>query len=283
MKFVDAHGHLSFPAYDESRQEVVGRAKASGVSFVVAVGTQSETSLKAVEFAKANPGWAYATVGMHPAHVVPCGHLDKNELLENSKNFEFSKNGENFDTQYYLELLKNPEVVAVGECGLDYYRISEDGQKIKDAQKDIFLRQMELSKKSGKTLMIHCRSAAEDFLEIVSSNKNMLLSDNPGIMHFYTDSTAVASKLLDLGFYFTFGGVITFSRDYDDLVRLIPRDRILTETDCPYVAPAPHRGKINEPSFIPFILKKLAEIRGVEEEFFSEEVIKNFRRVFRID
>jgi TatD DNase family protein len=129
--------------------------------------------------------------------------------------------------------------------------------------------------------MIHCRSAAADFLELIVAHRN-LLPEKPGVMHFYTDSPDIARKLLDLGFYFTFGGVITFVRQYDALINLIPTNRLLTETDCPYVSPAPYRGERNEPSRIPLILQSLADVRGSSPALIANSVLTNTQEVFSL-
>ena len=143
----------------------------------------------------------------------------------------------------------DPKVVAIGECGLDYYRTEDREQRTKDKQKEVFVRHIELACEVGKPLMIHCRDAYDHLVEILNS-KSEILNDPPGIIHFFAGTKEDAKKLLDLGFLFTFGGVITFARDYGEIICFIPMGRILSETDAPYVTPAPYRGKRNEPLYV---------------------------------
>ncbi|MDP2704631.1 MAG: TatD family hydrolase [bacterium] len=177
---------------------------------------------------------------------------------------------------------------------MDYYRTEDSrllrqladsdgqaGQKKKEKQRRVFERHIELSHEVGKPLMIHCREAYGHLVEILNS-KSEILNDPPGIVHFFAGTKEDAKKLLDLGFSFTFGGVITFARDYDEIIRFIPMDRILSETDAPYVTPAPYRGKRNEPAYVIEVVKKLAEIRGISVEQMREQIWENAKRVFRI-
>ena len=275
MRYFDAHGHLSFPAYDADRAEVVFRAKEAGVAGMVTVGTRLDTSQQAVARAKEFPGYVWATIGIHPTHANESTHVDVNELGASGV-----ARAQIFNIDAFKKLAEEPEVVAVGECGLDYYRLDPSDTQSRDAQKKLFLRQLEFAREINKPLMIHCRSAARDFLEIISVHRE-LLPTTPGIMHFYTDSIDIAKKLLDFGFYFTFGGVITFSRQYDELVRLVPSDRILAETDCPYVAPTPHRGKRNEPAYVKLVCAQVARIKRISLEETAQATSANARRLFR--
>lgn len=267
-KFFDAHTHIHFPAYDADREEVFARAKSAGVKMIT-VGTQFSTSLAAVEFAKAHKGDAWATVGFHPAHFSVNWYHDKNE--------QAGAEHEKLDVGMLRELAREPEVVAIGECGLDYFRVKDDESKKR--QKEGFLKQLELAAESKKPLMVHCRSAFGDLIDtLVNCQRSNVKC--PGVVHFFTGTKDDAEKLLDLGFAFTFGGVITFSRDYDEIIKMIPLDRILSETDAPYVAPAPYRGKRNEPAYVVEVVKKLAEIKGVTLEKMAEQTWENAKSVF---
>ena len=278
MKLIDAHTHVHFAAFEKDYREAIQRALDVGVGMVT-VGTQRDTSRQAVEVANEFRG-VWAAVGLHPAHTFHPYH-DPKELGDNIK---LDNQGEDFDYEYYKSLALDPKVVAIGECGLDYFRIKNDEAGIKNKQKDAFIQQIKLAQELNKALMIHCRpskgtdDAYADLLAITSNFKPR----TSNILHFYVGSLAMTKKFVEAGFYFTFGGVITFARDYDEAIKYIPLDRILLETDAPYVAPEPYRGKRNEPSYLIEIAKKLAELKGTSYEKVAEQTLKNSLRVFGI-
>ncbi|OGG39771.1 hypothetical protein A3A21_02350 [Candidatus Jorgensenbacteria bacterium RIFCSPLOWO2_01_FULL_45_25b] len=294
MKYIDCHTHAQFAAFEKDYKEVIGRALDNNV-FLVNVGTQKDTSWRAVDIAHEFPSGVYATVGVHPIHVHASFHDEQElgvsrtdaEVNADSRGSGFTSRAEEFDYEYYKKLAMDDRVVAVGECGLDYYRIEDLGLRIKEKQREVFVKHIELAYEVKKPLMIHCRDAYEDLCETLISNSKFLIS-NPGIVHFFRGTKEDARKLLDMGFYFTFGGVITFVRDYDEIVKCIPMDRILSETDAPYVTPAPYRGKSfggtqgkrNEPAYVIEVVKKLAELKGVSVEDVKDKIWENARRVF---
>lgn len=280
MKFIDAHTHVQFAAFRDDYKEVIERALKAGVA-VVNVGTQKDTSKKAVEVAR-DFDEVYAVVGLHPIHTGK-SFYDADELGDIPGGKGFTTRGEDFDYEYYKDLALDKKVVAIGECGLDYYRIeqSANGKSAIEKQKEVFIKQIELAKEVGKPLMIHCRDAYPDLLEILKENRELLNSE-PGILHFYIGDLVQAKELLKMGFYFTFGGVITFTRSYDEVVKLIPMDRILSETDAPLVAPVPYRGKRNEPVYVIEVVKKLAEIKGVSMDEMATQIWKNAEAIFKI-
>ena len=273
-KFIDCHTHVNFAAFKDDYKETIARAYEAGV-FLVNVGTQKDTSRRAVEMAHEFPNGVYATVGVHPIHTDK-SHHDADELGATDEAVGFTSREEEFDYEYYKKLAMDDRVVAIGECGIDLYRIENQKSKI-TKQRDVFEKHIELAREVKKPLMIHCRSGAPEraspqnvagreaygeLTEILNSNVKTL--NNPsGIIHFFCGAKEEARKLLDLGFYFTFGGVVTFSRDYDEVVKYIPMERILSETDAPYVTPVPYRGKRNEPTYVVEVVKKLAELKGV--------------------
>lgn len=275
MDLFDAHTHVQFFAYDSDREEVIHRALDSGVR-MVNVGTQQDTSRKAVELAEEHEG-VYATVGLHPIHTHKSYH-DAQELGGGDAAKAFTSRGEEFDIEAYRSLATHPKVVAIGECGLDYYRLDEDREVKIEKQKAIFSLQIVLAREVGKPLMIHCRSAFQDLIAILRASSYGL---QPGVIHFFSGTPDEARALLELGYFFTFGGVITFARDYDEAISLIPIDRILSETDAPYVAPVPYRGKRNEPAYVIEVVKKLAELKNVSVEKMAEQIILNAKSVFK--
>jgi len=276
MRFFDAHTHVQFTAFGSDYKEVIERALAASVG-IVNVGTQKDTSVRAVAIADEYEDDVYATVGLHPIHTEKSYH-DEQELGGGEAAKSFTSHGEKFDYDYYKKLALNEKVVAIGECGLDYYRLTEE---TKEQQAEAFIKQIELAKEVQKPLMIHCREAFSDLICILQTT-HCKLQTNVGIVHFFSGTKDDARKLLDLGFSFTFGGVITFTRDYDEVIKFIPADRILSETDAPYVAPAPYRGKRNEPVYVIEVVKKLAEIKEVEFEEMRERILENAKRIFTL-
>lgn len=279
IKYFDAHTHAHFSAFKDDWREVIQRALDQGVG-LINVGTQRDTSRVAVETARAFPEGVYAAVGLHPVHTDKSFH-DAQELGAEDDAKGFTSRGEEFDAAYYKELALDPKVVAIGECGLDYFRIEGDVDQKKLRQKQAFEAQILLAHEVQKPLMIHCRDAFADLIEVLAEHRAQLAAE-PGVIHFFTGTAGDASRLLDLGFSFTFGGVVTFARDYDDVLRAMPLDRVLSETDAPYVTPAPYRGKRNEPAYVVEVVRKLAEVKSVSVEEMSAATLANARRIFGV-
>ena len=280
-KFFDVHTHVPFAAFKGEEDAVIRRALDAGV-WMINVGTQKDTSLATVETARKYPEGVWATVGLHPVHTEVSYH-DAKELgaapSEASAKEGFTSRGEEFDYDYYLNLAKDPKVVGIGECGLDYYRLTDE---TKEKQKKVFLEQMRLSQEVQKPLMIHCRKAFPDLISVLTTNDFRLTTGSPGIIHFFSGTKENAEALLSMGFSFSFGGVITFASDYDEVVRYIPLDRIVLETDAPYVTPVPYRGKRNEPAYVVEVAKKLAEIKAATLDEVAGKTFGNARRVFKV-
>ncbi len=279
MKYFDAHTHVQFVAYNDDRRETILRAKEAGVGMNV-VGTQIDTSRAAVALAQRYEG-VWATIGLHPIHTSKSYH-DARELGEGNK--EFTSRGEVFDMAAYEALGRDPKVIAVGECGLDYFRLEEN---TKDVQRDAFIQQIELANKLQKPLMLHIRPALQslgvggnaynDALEILKEHAKV-----KGDVHFFAGDWATAKKFLDFGFTLSFTGVLTFTQDYDEVVRNAPLDMLLSETDAPYITPIPFRGKRNESAHIPLVVRRISEIRGQDFDKVAFQIMENARRVFQI-
>jgi len=280
MQFFDAHTHVQFSAFDADRGEVLARAATAGVG-MVNVGTQATTSAAAIALAEKNEN-IYAAIGLHPIHTSKSYH-DEAELGGGEGAKAFTSRGEIFDAAVYRALALNPKTVAIGECGLDYFHFNEDESREEQIkkQKAAFLAQMALSRDVRKPLMIHCRNAFDDLIAMLAAHRE-LLNAEPGVIHFFTGTVADARALLDLGFSFTFGGVVTFARSYDEVVKFIPTDRILSETDAPYLAPVPYRGKRDEPAYVVETVKKLAELKSITVDEMAAQILANARRVFHI-
>lgn len=256
--FIDSHTHAQSEQFDLDRDEVIKRSLDNGVGMINA-GADLESSRKAIELAEKYNSAIWATVGIHPTEQI-------NPDLSAIKEIE--------------GLAENKKVVGIGECGLDYFRLKKEEDKI--FQKNLFEEHIKISNRVKKPLVIHCREAFVDVISILKSNKGNLL-ENPGILHFFTGNLDDAEKLLDLNFSFTFGGLVTFNRDFDEIIRYIPSDRILIETDAPFVAPKSHRGQRNEPLYIKEVLSAISQIKGVNEDEFGEIVLANSKKVFGLD
>ncbi|MEK7586062.1 MAG: TatD family hydrolase [Patescibacteria group bacterium] len=282
-KYIDIHSHVNFKAFDEDRDEVIKRALDSD-TWIINVGTQLGTSKKAVEMANQYEEGVYAIIGLHPIHTGASYH-DEKELGEGG--VEFTSRGESFDKDAYLELCKDKKVVAIGECGLDYFRCTPESI---EKQKKDFIKQIELANEVGKPLMLHIRNnekaelmegapkapnAYKDALELLKQYSKV-----KGDVHFFAGSLNIAKEFVDFGFTLSFTGVITFTKDYDEVIRNTPLDMIMSETDAPYVAPVPYRGKRNEPVYVQEVAKKIAEIKGLSESEVAKAIIINAKRVF---
>lgn len=273
LLLVDSHAHVQFTAYDGDREAVMQRALELNIG-MVNVGTQYSTSADAIRLAGQYADGVWATAGFHPNHLDAESHHDAQELRK--------RNEEVFDYEKLLELARHPKVVAVGECGLDYHRIENHESGIKERQREIFKKQIELALEVDKPLVIHCRNAFGDLVPILDSYFMIHASRPNGVVHFFSGSWKDAERLLGLGFYLGFGGVITFARDYNEVITKVPIDRILVETDAPYVAPVPYRGKRNEPAYIIETAKKIAELRGVALEEVATVTTANAKAVLGI-
>lgn len=248
MKLFDAHCHLQMPQFDADRQDVLARMQEAGMGGLI-IGVDYETSRAGLELAKAHD-FLFAAVGLHPN----------------------DNPNEQFDTDAYEALARDPKVVAMGECGLDYFRSSGEGQK------ERFEAHIALAKKLNKALIVHCRDAHEDCSSILQ--KTGISEFVPVIIHFATLTAAQAQTYLDLGCYLSFPGPVTFTDMYDDSIRLCPLDRLLIETDAPFAAPAPHRGKRNEPAYVIEVARKIALVQGVSVEEVTSAAVKNAQGAF---
>ena len=289
-QFIDVHGHIQFPIFDTDRAEIIKRAELSGVK-MIAVGTQATTSKRAIEIAKEFPNNVWATVGFHPNHAIDPKVADGGVGWHHDSNEQVNTEPENFDIKILRDLAMDSKVVAISECGFDLFR-DETSLKI---QEYIFSEQASLARELNKPLMMHCRpskgtdNAYEYALEVL---KDRSFNSLPKIMHFYAGSLEMAKKLVGLGFYFTFGGVITFlpgrsqakagAKSYDEILKYLPIDRIFTETDCPYVAPQNHRGKRNEPAYVVETVQKLAETKGLDFNDMVSKIYQNSVEIFKL-
>jgi TatD DNase family protein len=282
IKYIDTHAHLNLSAFNDDVETVAKRCAAEGVT-VINVGTKESTSKKAVELAQQYEHM-YAIIGLHPIQTVP-GRHDEEETGEGAK--PFTSKGESFNKAFYDELVKQPKVVGVGECGFDYWHTTPDSFA---TQEENFIAQIQFANEHNLPLMIHTRgpkpgeksptgrSVYVDVYETLSQYAKV-----PFNVHFYAGTIQEAEKFFELGGTVSFTGVITFAKVYEDVVRAMPLNRIHAETDCPYVAPVPHRGKRAEPWMVEEIYKKIAAIRGEDEEIVKMQLIKNTEHLYKIN
>lgn len=276
MKYIDIHSHIHEREFEKDLEAVLSRMRQRGVA-VITVGTHLASSKKAVALAEEHTrmieSGAYpdiwATVGVHPTDVAT----------------------ENVDDEAFAKMAAHPRVVAIGECGLDYYRAKNLDDREKKRQRDIFEQQIELAVEADKPLMLHCRSASKpgedgsahaEAIDILKSKKRDHGGKLRGNVHFFTDTIETAQKYFDLDFTISFTGVITFTSQYDDVVRYAPATHLMTETDCPFASPAPYRGQRNEPAYVVEIAKHIALLRGEPEELIAEQLVMNAQRVFKL-
>ncbi|MEK7618772.1 MAG: TatD family hydrolase [Patescibacteria group bacterium] len=265
MKFIDTHAHIQFAAYDDILDKVLADA-AEHETGVIVVGCEQESSEAAVALVKDRPG-LWAAVGQHPTDT-----------------------GLPFDIKKFRELAEYEKVVAVGECGLDYYRL--DGSEVLrleviEKQKELFEAQITLAHERNVPLIIHCRDAHPDMIAILLKRFSTP-SSHPhppkehGVLHCFTGTVADAQSYLDLNFLISFTGIITFADQYDDVVRRVPLEKMLIETDSPFLTPKPHRGKKNHPSYVRFVAERIAEIKGVSTDEVARQTTENARRLFHL-
>jgi len=277
---IDTHSHINFNAYKDDGDEVIKRTLKENI-WLINVGAQYSTSQRAVEYAEKYKEGVYAAVGLHPSHICQ----NKSETSEENREIE------KFNQEKYRKLLENPKVVAMGEIGLEYF----DGitQQAKDKQKEVLLEQLELAQQIGKPIIFHCRKAYDDLIELLTGFKAGCVScpmacpgagstQVKGVVHCFMGRWSQAEKFLETGFYFSFNGLITYARDYDKVIEKMPLDKILLETDCPYLTPAPYRNKRNEPLYVKLVAEKIAEIKKIKFEQVAEQTTKNAKELFGI-
>lgn len=274
-KYIDIHGHLNFAAFDADREETIRRAREAGVAMIT-VATHYDTAAKALDLADKHDAM-FAAVGLHPIHTS-ASHHDVQELGEGGK--EFTSRGEVPDMNAYRALARHPKTVAIGECGLDYYRM--DAQSVA-LQRRAFESMIDLANEVNKPLMLHIRngsgaSAYNDAFQILKDRAKVR-----GNLHFFAGTIEEAKPFLDLGYTFSFTGVVTFARTYDEVVAYLPLDRIMSETDCPFVSPKPYRGRRNEPAYVIEVVRAIADIRKQEEPAVAAQIMENARTLFGFD
>jgi TatD DNase family protein len=264
--YVDTHAHLAYPDFADELPALIERAQAAGVERVVSIATTLADGRRTLDLSRRYEG-VFAAVGLHPGEIPQVALCDVKELAA---------------------LASEPKVVAIGETGLDYYREAKDDAALRQQQKDLFWAQLELAKERRLPVVIHSRGATErDLLEILRAHAEGLPKDfRPwGVMHCFGGDEKFAFDCLELGLFISYTGILTFKNaaPLRDVAKKVSLDFVMLETDAPYLAPVPHRGKRNEPAFVPHIAAALAQIKGVNVDEVATATTANARRLFRIE
>ncbi len=307
---IDTHTHLNFKAYDNDRDEVIKRAQKESV-VCINVGTKYQTSKQAVEIAEKYNEGIYAAIGLHPIYAA----AEFQKVKTDPEEGEFLIKEENYNKEKYLRLAQSKKVVAIGEIGLDYYYRPKTNTKLeqfKNKQKEIFLQQLETARELNLPVILHCRMAHTDLIEILKSQipstkfqtNPKFKAQNPklgGVIHCFTGSWEDAQKYMNMGFYLGINGII-FKYNIDGTIREIPLDKILVETDCPYLTPPQEEkpvksfafwrirhntrsagfGRRNEPIFVKHIIQKIADLKGISFDKVANKTTENARKLFNI-
>jgi len=252
----DTHVHVNAEQFNEDLEDVIDRAKEAGVDNMVVVGFDRPTIIRAMELIEAYD-FIYAAVGWHPVDAI--------DMTED-------------DLQWIEELSNHPKVVAIGEMGLDYHW----DKSPKDVQMEVFRKQIRLAKKVGLPIIIHNREATADIVNILKEEEASRVG---GIMHCFSGSAETALECINMNFYISLGGPVTFknAKKPKEVAAAVPLDRLLIETDCPYLAPHPYRGKRNEPSYVKLVAEQIAEIKQLTFEEVSQATTENAKKLFGIN
>ncbi len=286
MNIIDTHSHLQFKAFEHDADEVVKRTLAENI-WMINVGTKYETSKNAVELAEKWTSGVYAAIGLHPIYAAAEFVKTKTDPDEG----EFLIREQEFDKEKYkaLALGGGKKVVAIGEIGLDYYykpKTAAKLQQFKKKQKEVFLQQLDLAKELGLPLILHCRVAHDDVIEILQSR-----NEKRGVIHCFTGTWEQAQKYMAMGFCLGINGII-FKFNIDEVIKNAPLEKLVIETDCPYLTPLPaialakegkpEGDKRNEPIFIKHTISRIAELKGISAKEVSQKSTENARKLFRI-
>ncbi|MFA5886698.1 MAG: TatD family hydrolase [Patescibacteria group bacterium] len=282
--FIDTHAHVNFAAFKDDADEVIRRSLDND-TWMILVGSELRTSNRALDYANKYERGVYAAVGLHPVHL-------ENGLVDTSEDSNpsgFIAREEEFDYDSYEKIAKFEKVVAIGEIGLDYYHLdpTKDLPALKKKQQEVFAEQLLLARSLDLPAIIHCRQAHDDLLLILQEFKKeygqLIPSDRPwGVIHCFSGDEDLAWKYFKLGLLISFTGLITFSKQWDDVIRKIPLDRLMIETDTPYMTPEPYRGQRNEPILVQYVANRIADIRGIKIEKVAEITTGTARSFFRI-
>ncbi len=276
---IDTHTHVNFSAFKDDGAEVIKRCLDNDI-WIINVGSQLSTSKRAVQIAEQYEQGVYAAVGLHPIHLHEM-EVDEDEDIH------FHSRAEVFDESVYKDLASSPKVVAIGEMGIDYFHLpeGEDPEEVKRKQKETFLRGIKLAQELGKPIIVHTRPSKGTF-DAYDDEIGILKQANyfHGVIHSFLGTFEQAQEFLQMGFYLSFNGIVTFknAQEVQEVAKKVPLERVLLETDAPYLTPVPYRGKRNEPSYVEYVARKIAELKGISFEEVAEVTTNNARRLFGI-
>jgi len=281
--YIDTHCHLNFNDYKEDALEIAQKALSADTEMIV-VGSMLRTSARAVDFAENFSKGVYSAVGLHPCHLI-------NQVVENEKDesdkYKFITQAEVYEEENYQRLIDSSnKVVAIGEIGLEYFRLSGDKKeldRIKELQRQVFKQQLNLAKKNNLPIIIHCRDAHDDLYSILYDFiEGKIPLEDWGVIHCFSGDYKLATKYNSLGLKISFTGLITFTNQWDEVIKKIPLEKIMVETDSPYLSPIPYRGKRNEPLNVKEVVKKIAELKGLRVEEVAKVTYNNAKKLFKI-
>jgi len=278
--YIDTHAHVNFNAFKEDADEVIRRSLASD-TWMILVGAEYKTSKRALEYANKYEKGVYGAVGLHPIHL--------SEVKAKIDDYDFDSRAEEFSYDVYEKLAQFEKVVAIGEIGLDYYQLDALADRLaaKRKQQEVFFEQLKLAANLKKPVIIHCRQAHDDILEVLKEFKKNFSERLPrykswGVMHCFSGDEDLAWRYFSLGLSISFTGLITFSAQWDDLIRKVPNEKIIIETDCPFMTPEPWRGQRNEPIYVKQVAARIAEIKNLTRERVAEITTNNAKILFNI-
>lgn len=282
---IDTHAHVNFAAFKDDADETIRRSLDND-TWMILVGSEFKTSNRALNYANKYEKGVYAAVGLHPIHLDE-GLVESED--EDNGSYSFKPKAEEFDYGRYEKLAKFEKVVAIGEIGLDYYHLdpAKDQAMLKKKQQKVFATQLFLARNLDLPVIIHCRQAHDDLVGMLQDFKkefgHLLPVDKPwGVVHCFSGNEDLAWKYFNLGLLISFTGLITFSGNWDDLIRKTPLDKIMIETDSPYMTPEPYRGQRNEPLLVQYVANKIAEIKGIKVEKVAEKTTQTAKNLFGI-
>jgi len=283
---IDTHCHLNFAVFKDDADEVIRRAL-NNDTWMILVGSEYKTSGRALTYANKYQKGVYAAVGLHPIHLEEMQVENDDENGEGEYNFK--TRAEEFNYDNYEKLAKFEKAVAIGEIGLDYYHLDQSGDlpALKHRQQTVFIQQLLLARNLDLPAIIHCRQAHDDLFSILTDFKkeyaHIIPNNRPwGVIHCFSGDEDLAWKYFNLGLLISFTGLITFSKQWDDLIRKVPLDKIMVETDAPYMTPEPFRGQRNEPLLVQYVAQRIAEIKNLPLERVLERVFATSKAFFRL-
>lgn len=304
-RLIDTHAHVNFNAFRDDGDEVIERALKAGIGMIL-IGSQRDTSERAVRYAERYPDeLVWAAIGLHPTHLV-AHTVDVQEIgivPQGAPWATFDSREEVFDPGYYHRLAASPKVVAVGEFGLDYHRLplsnfdndrhasrkvghdetdGVDASSIIEQQKNVARTELRLAMDIKKPVLFHCRDAHADLQAIVDETRFDIGRSPKGVVHSFTGSMDEAREWLERDFLIAFNGIITFAPELEEVVRFVPLEKMVVETDSPYLAPVPFRGKRNEPTYVEYVAKKIAEIKRTDVKTVAEVTTTTARSLIQM-